>query len=296
MLDRMKRPSRDKGDGTNGGEVADDGLAQSAQGQQAFKDEIFEPAQPKSKTKKRKSDDYVDFTSQPVEQTPATNWRKATPIAPGEEVKLVRVYKKGPDSESGSSSTSKLKQPPLEIPPDESKLTFKREKRFYFAGDAEDEKAKAKAKAEAEEAAAIAAQQSEALLEADNVTPLGRKQPHADADMAKLEAARAEAARREAARIEAERLEAANREAAQLEAERLEAARAEAAKAQALRQEAERLEKINRELAQRELERLEAARATAAQREATRREAEKLEIAARQAAAREAQILESAKR
>jgi hypothetical protein len=229
MLDRLKRPRRGKGtgDGSDGGEADGVEYAQAERDTPTFgrravpigKEGEFESPQPaKPRAKKRKEE---DFTSEPVEESPATNWRKAAPIAPGEEVKLVRVYKK-----AGETNTpSRLKQPPIETPPDESKLTFKREKRFYFASDAEEEEKKARAKREAEAAAQVA-QQTEALLEADNVTPLGRRQPHADADMAKLEAARAEAARREAARIEADRLEAANREASRLEEERLEAAKA----------------------------------------------------------------------
>src|SRR6185369_7179257 len=253
MFDRLKRPRRGKGtgDGSDGGEGADGvEFAQAERDTPTFgrravpigKEGEFESPQPaKSRSKKRKEE---DFTSEPVEESPATNWRKAAPIAPGEEVRLVRVYKKAGDT----SAPSRPKQPPVETPPDESKLTFKREKRFYFAGDSDEDEKKARARREAEAEAAQVAQQTEALLEADNVTPLSRRQPHADADMAKLEAARAEAARREAARIEAERLEAANREAARLEEERLAAAKAEAAKRDALRLEAERIEASNREL------------------------------------------------
>src|SRR5688572_9507449 len=239
MFDRLKRPRRGKGtgDGSDGGEaeIAEPSHAEKELptfGRRAVpvgKEGSFEAPQPAKPRSKKHQDE--DFTSEPVAETPASNWRKAAPIAPGEEVKLVRVYKKAADI----NTASKPKQPAIETPPDESKLTFKREKRFYFAGDDEEEKAKAaRAKAEAEAVAQVA-QQTEALLETDNVTPLNRRQPHADADMAKLEAARAEAARREAARIEAERLEAANREAARLEEARLEAAKAEAAKRDALR-------------------------------------------------------------
>ena len=68
------------------------------------KDEIFEPAPPKPRKQKRQDD---DFTSVPVDETPATNWRKAAPIAPGEEVKLVKVYKRGADI----NAPGKPKQP-----------------------------------------------------------------------------------------------------------------------------------------------------------------------------------------
>ena len=208
MFDRMKRPRRGKGTGDgsgNGDEPEAVEYAQAERDTPSFGrrgtpvEGSAEPANTKSKRKKKHDDDEF-FTSEPIEETPATNWRKAAPIAPGEEVKLVKVYKK-----TEVNAPSRNKQPALEVPPDESKLTFKREKRFYFAGDAEEEAAKAKAKAEpkaaAEAAAAEVAQQTEALRDADNVTPLPRNQPHADADMAKLEAARAEAARREAARV-----------------------------------------------------------------------------------------------
>jgi len=217
MFDRMKRPRRGKGtgDGSGGAEPEAVEYAQAERDTPSFGRRAVpvegsaEPVTPQPKRPKKRVEE--DFTSEPVEDTPATNWRKAAPIAPGEEVKLVKVYKKAGDV----NTPSRHKQPALEVPPDESKLTFKREKRFYFAGDAEEEKAKATAKAEAEAAAAAAAaevaQQTEALRDGGNVTPLPRHHPHADADMAKLEAARAEAARREAARTEAERLEASNR-------------------------------------------------------------------------------------
>ena len=180
MFDRMKRPRRGKGtgDGSGGEEPEAVEYAQAERDKPSFGRRAVpvegsaEPVAPPAKRAKKKGVDDDFFTSEPIEDTPATNWRKAAPIAPGEEVKLVKVYKKSPDA----NTPSRHKQPALEVPPDESKLTFKREKRFYFAGDADEEKAKAKAKAEAEAAAAAAAaevaQQTEALRDAGNVTPL----------------------------------------------------------------------------------------------------------------------------
>src|SRR5687767_1016508 len=145
MFDRMKRPRRGKGtgDGSDGGDQPEAvEYAQAERDKPSFGRRAVpvegsaEPIAPQPKRAKKKGIDDEFFTTEPVEDTPATNWRKAAPIAPGEEVKLVKVYKKAEINAPG-----RLKQPALEDPPDESKLTFKREKRFYFAGDAEEEKA-----------------------------------------------------------------------------------------------------------------------------------------------------------
>ena len=158
MFDRMKRPRRGKGtgDGSGGGDEPEAvEYAQAERDTPSFGRRAVpvegsaEPVAPPTKRAKKKGVDDDFFTSEPIEDTPATNWRKAAPIAPGEEVKLVKVYKKSPDA----NTPSRHKQPALEVPPDESKLTFKREKRFYFAGDADEEKAKAKAKETAKETA-----------------------------------------------------------------------------------------------------------------------------------------------
>src|SRR6185295_9827450 len=112
MFDRLKRPRRGTGagDGSDGGDNAEgvDAVeyAQAERDSPTFgrravpvdKGEA-EPVQPKRSKKPRKDD---DFTSEPVEDTPATNWRKAAPIAPGEEVKLVKVYKKSPEINASS--------------------------------------------------------------------------------------------------------------------------------------------------------------------------------------------------
>src|SRR5262245_26392748 len=267
MFDRLKHPRRGKGAGKGGGladrsesaaglesgrEAAGSGPDNPEQmraaeaerptfgrrGVPVAKDASAEPSKPKSKKKQNKNEDY---TSEPVEDTPATTWRKAqTPPAPGEEVKLTRVFKPAPKPKV---------EPVIEKPPDESKLTFKREKRFYFAGDAEAETAaEKKARIEKEEAEAA----KQAIEEADNVTPLNRRTLTPEQQAARAEAIRIEAEKREAARLEAEQLEEAAREAARIETERLEAARAEAARREAARQEAERLEALNREEAERE--------------------------------------------
>ena len=140
MFDRMKRPRRGKGtgDGSGGEEPEAVDYAQAERDKPSFGRRAVpvegsaEPIDPKPKRAKKRDDDEF-FTSEPIEETPATNWRKAAPVAPGEEVKLVKVYKKAEVNAPG-----RHKQPALEVPPDKSKLTFKREKRFYFAGETAD--------------------------------------------------------------------------------------------------------------------------------------------------------------
>src|ERR671922_270313 len=99
MFDRLKRPRRGKSEtgGRPEGDEADVAALPVAEparpsfgrrstpiGPEAEVDRALKAA--RAKKKGQASGD--DFTSQPVEDTPATTWRKAAPIAPGEEVKL----------------------------------------------------------------------------------------------------------------------------------------------------------------------------------------------------------------
>src|SRR5262245_61345924 len=102
MFDRMKRPRRGKctGDGSGVGDEPEAVEYAQAErdtpsfGRRGVPVENAEQADPKPKRAKKKGVDDEFFTSEPIEETPATNWRKAQPVAPGEEVKLVKVYKK----------------------------------------------------------------------------------------------------------------------------------------------------------------------------------------------------------
>ena len=86
MFDRMKRPRRGKGtgDGSDAGEDAEEEAALPGdEPERTFgkrtvplaTDGAAEP--PRAKTTRPKKYDDEDFTTQPVEDTPATNWRKA---------------------------------------------------------------------------------------------------------------------------------------------------------------------------------------------------------------------------
>ena len=80
MFDRMKRPRRGKGTGDGSGGGGEPEAVEYAQaerdtpsfGRRGVPVESAEPTKPK-RAKKRDDDEF--FTSEPIEETPATNWR-----------------------------------------------------------------------------------------------------------------------------------------------------------------------------------------------------------------------------